>query len=76
MCEEDGTQQAYLVNKEHSNEYNVVVEGEFPIISNPGCPPDDSGKEKTHEHSRQVGLCENIKRAGTSSETTVGCVNE
>ena len=51
MCEEDGTRQAYLVNNEHTNEDDVIVEGEFPIISDPGCPPDDGGKEETHEHS-------------------------
>ena len=63
---------AYLVNNKHGNEDDIIVEGEFPILSNPGCPPDDSSKEETHKHPRQIGLCQHIKRTWTSSETTVG----
>lgn len=58
------------MNNEHRNEDNIIVEGEFPIFSNPGSPPDHSSKEKTHKHSRHIGLCEDIKGAGPSRETT------
>ena len=36
---------AYLMYNKHSNEDDVIVEGEFPVFSDPGCPPDHSSKE-------------------------------
>lgn len=62
----------YLVNNKYRNEDDIIVEGEFPIFSNPGRPPDNSSKEQAHKHSRHIRLREDIEGAGPSGETTGG----
>ena len=61
----------YLVHHKHSNKHKVIVKREFPIDSDPGCPPNEKSKHQPHEHPRQVGFCKHIQWAGSSGEATV-----
>ena len=44
-AEEGMTTTTYLVNNKHSYNDDVIVEREFPIYTNPRCPPHKSSKQ-------------------------------
>ncbi len=60
----------YLLYQEYSNNNDVIVYREAPIIIDLGCPPHDGSKGYAHEHSREVGLHEDVQWTRTSCEVT------